>query len=464
MKNIFYSIYAAAFVGICLVPAVLTPFMKSDETAEKRNLSEFPAFTKEDGGFNTEFFSEFETWFSEHFAFRQNLVNADGRLRSAVLASSPDSDVIVGKDGWLFYGETTGDFLRTNVMNSREINSIVHNLRLISEYCTGQGAEFLFFSAPNKNTLYPEYMPYNYVPADGESNYEKLAAELAGDEFYFNMKETLLGIEFSEPMYHKTDTHWNNFGAYAAHVSLMERLGRASCPIDSSGWYVSNDRLGDLAAMIYPAEKAKDTQFHNRYEFRYQYTSRFRGLDDISITTSNPDGQGHLIMFRDSYGEAILPYMAEVFGNAEFSRAVPYNLKNVSSDNTVIIEIVERNLVDLKKYAPVMPAPVREIPEITAESGSFSMIAESEEINGFSHIWGKVPEECITGDSCCIYVESGGIVYEAFNCFEEKLLGETDKGYGNGFSLYLPSGSAADRVIVENDDGKIFCSQYLIYE
>ena len=47
MKKIFYRIYAAAFIGICLVPAVFTPFMKSDETAEKRNLSEFPVFTDE---------------------------------------------------------------------------------------------------------------------------------------------------------------------------------------------------------------------------------------------------------------------------------------------------------------------------------------------------------------------------------------------------------------------------------
>ncbi|MDE5764940.1 MAG: hypothetical protein K2I00_08250 [Ruminococcus sp.] len=459
MKKIFYRIYTASFIGICLIPAVLTPFMQSDETAEKRNLSEFPKFTDEDGGLNTEFFSGFETWFSEHFAFRQNLVNANGRLRSEILSSSPDSDVIVGKDGWLFYGETTGDYLRTNVMNRREINSIIHNLRLVSEYCSGKGVEFIFFSVPNKNTLYPEYMPYNYIPADRKSNYENLTAGLAGDKFYLDMKEALLGIDFSEPLYHKTDTHWNNFGAYAAHVSIMERIGKSSCPVESGGWYIRNDRLGDLASMIYPAEKAKDTQFHNEYEFGYQYTSRFRGLDDISITTSNQDRQGNLIMFRDSFGEAILPYMAEMFGTAEFSRAVPYNLRNVSEDDTVIIEIVERNLGNLKKYAPIMPAPVREFPETIAESGSFSMIAESEEINGFSHIWGKVPKECITGDNCRIYVESGGIVYEAFNCFEEKLLGEPDNGYGNGFSLYLPSGSEADRVIVGNDDDKIFCSQ-----
>ncbi|MDE7225776.1 MAG: hypothetical protein K2N49_02805, partial [Ruminococcus sp.] len=61
MKKIFYRIYTASFIGICLIPAVLTPFMQSDETAEKRNLSEFPKFTDEDGGLNTEFFSGFET-------------------------------------------------------------------------------------------------------------------------------------------------------------------------------------------------------------------------------------------------------------------------------------------------------------------------------------------------------------------------------------------------------------------
>lgn len=454
-KNNFYRIYTAAFLGICLVPAVCTPFIKNDASKEKRQLAEFPSVKTEEGKLNFEFFDEFESYFSEHFAFRQQLVTADGRLKSALTKTSADNDVIVGKDGWLYYGETINDFLRLDTLNNVEINNIANNLRIISDYCSVKNADFIFFAAPNKNTVYPENMPYNYVPSDNESNLEMLTAKLSGEDFYFDMKSALLGLESPTALYHKTDTHWNNFGAYAAHTMLMNKLDKGSCST-GNGWYIEYDRLGDLAAMLYPAEEAKDMQLHNDYEFKYEYTSRFRGLDDISITTSNPDSQGNLLMYRDSYGEAILPYMAEMFATAEFSRAVPYNLKNVSDGDSVIIELVERNLGNLLKSAPVMEAVPLGIADISAEKGdSTDAVIKTAESNGMTHIYGILPESFFEGESRRILVEADGTSYEAFTCFEDSILEEYEYSH-YGFSVYLPQGTNTDniRITVLNENGR----------
>lgn len=454
-KNNFYRIYTAVFMGICLVPAVLTPFMKSDASKEKRQLAEFPSVKTEEGKLNFEFFDEFESYFSEHFAFRQQLVTADGRLKSALAKTSADNDVIVGKDGWLYYGETINDFLRIDTLSETEINNIANNLRIIGDYCSVKNADFIFFAAPNKNTVYPENMPYNYVPSDNESNLERLTAKLSGTNFYFDMKSALLGLESPTALYHKTDTHWNNFGAYAAHTMLMNKLDKGSCGT-GNGWYIEYDRLGDLAAMLYPAEEAKDMQLHNDYEFKYEYTSRFRGLDDISITTSNPDSEGNLLMYRDSYGEAILPYMAEMFETAEFSRAVPYNLQNVSDGDSVIIELVERNLGNLLKSAPVMEAAPLGILDISAEMGdSTNAVIKTAESNGMTHIYGILPESFFEGESRRILVEAEGTSYEAFTCFEDSLLDEYEYS-PCGFSLYLPQGTNTDniRITVLNENGR----------
>ncbi len=454
-KNNFYRIYTAAFIGICLVPAVLTPFMKGDASKEKRQLAEFPSVKTEEGKLNFEFFDEFESYFSEHFAFRQQLVTTDGRLKSALTKTSADNDVIVGKDGWLYYGETINDFLRIDTLSETEINNIANNLRIIGDYCDSKDADFIFFAAPNKNTIYPENMPYNYVPSDNESNLERLTAKLSGENFYFDMKSALLGLESPTALYHKTDTHWNNFGAYAAHTMLMNKLNKGSCGT-GNGWYIEYDRLGDLAAMLYPAEEAKDMQLHNAYEFKYEYTSRFRGLDDISITTSNPDSQGNLLMYRDSYGEAILPYMAEMFATAEFSRAVPYNLQKVSEGDSVIIELVERNLCNLLKSAPVMDAVPLGIADIYAEKGdSTDAVIKTAESNGMMHIYGILPESFFEGESQRILVEAEGTLYEAFTCFEDSLLDEYEYT-PCGFSLYLPQGTNTDniRITVLNENGR----------
>lgn len=457
MKKIFYRIYTAAFLGICLAPAVLTPFMKSDGSKEKRELGELPSVKTEDGKLNFSFFSEFETWFSEHFAFRQQLVNADGRLRSVVFGTSSNSDVIVGKDGWLFYGETADDFLHINCLDSMAIGNIAHNLRIMEKYCEDAGAEFVFFSAPNKNSLYPEYMPFNYIPSENTGNYQALTAALSGEDFYLDMKEALLGLNSATPLYHKTDTHWNNFGAYAGHSFIMTKLGRESCPV-SGDWYIENDRLGDLAAMLYPAEKAKDAQLHNDYAFTYQYTSRFQALDDLNITTYCENGSGDLLMYRDSYGEAILPYMAECFNTAEFSRSEAYDLSGVGEGDTVIVEIVERNLDRLQKYAPVMAAPEADISDIAAEKCVESTELYTRAHKSFTHLFGVIPEEAAEGEEHRIYAVIGGKAYEAFNCFEDRLLGCEGESSFLGFSMYIPTEKINGdiKLVVENTGGRAF--------
>ena len=143
-------------------------------------------------------------------------------------------------------------------------------------------------------------------------------------------------------------------------------------------------------------------------------------------------------MFRDSYGEAILPYMAECFGSAEFSRFVPYELYTVSG-GSVIIEIVERNLGDLQKYAPIMPAPEAELNNISTVSYTGDhIIAETETNGGMIHIFGELPPEFFSGEFTEIYISCGGQTFKAFNCFEDKLLDREDEISDRGFSLYLP--------------------------
>lgn len=454
-KNLLYRIYAAAFVGICLVPAALTPFKKTDSTKEKRQLAEAPKI-KKDGKLNFDYFDEFEKYFSEHFAFRQELVNADGRLKSTVFGTSPNKDVIVGKDGWLYYGATVNDFLNINMLSQRGINNILSNIELMNDYCSQHGADFLFMIAPNKNSVYPEYMPFNYVSSDNKDNYERLAESLKDKDYWCDMKETILNTDSSMPLYHKTDTHWNNMGAYAGHVKLMEMLGHKFCPAGTR-WFTRDDRLGDLAAMIYPAEDAKDTQVYNDYEFTYNYRGRFKGLDDITINTICETGEDTLLMWRDSYGEAILPYMAESYASAEFSRSVPYRMDNINGGD-VILEIVERNIGNLQKYAPVMEAPETETPAATALYSGDSYSFRSEQFGELTHLFGELPDKCFESDKVSIVVTVGDKSYKAFNCFEDQKLDRSGESSDNGFSIYIPSAAYTEgsnvTVSVINDNGR----------
>ena len=66
-------------------------------------------------------------------------------------------------------------------------------------------------------------------------------------------------------------------------------------------------------------------------------------------------------MFRDSFGNLLHTFLADAYGQAAFSRAMPYtmSLLDQTGADTVLIEIVERNLDWWATQAPIFPAPER---------------------------------------------------------------------------------------------------------
>ena len=441
-KNTLYRIYSGAFIGLCLVPTVFMPFVKGDESKENRALAELPKLKTAEGGFNIHILSDLGDYYSEHFAFRQQLVTADGRIKTALTATSPNTDVIDGTDGWLYYGPTADDYLNINTLNARQVSGICHDLRLVNDYCEQNGKRFLFFSAPNKNSLYPENMPRNYVPADAPDNYELISAGLADDSFYLDMRAALADTVSSIPLYHATDTHWNNLGAYAGHCAVMGVLGRDACPADN--WTLEpNGRLGDLAAMIYPSEGAKDTQVNSDYEFTYEYQGRFKALDDVTIDTVCEGGEGSLLMYRDSFGEAILPYMAEMFASAEFSRITPYRFDEamLQKGDTIIVELVERNLPRLASTAPLMPAPTvgEDTAFFTPSVCNGEVSAYIGQNGSYTLVTGALPDSFFSGDDASVYLTVNGTTYEAFRASEFS-------DCGNGFTAYIPADTEFDSI------------------
>ena len=353
-KKILYTAYALLFLIICAVPAVLMPFIKSEDTKENRKLSQFPEIKKEDGSLNTEWAKEFDTYFSEHFAFRSDLVNAHNTMLDTVFGSSGEDDVIIGKEGWLYYSYTVDDFMGTNKMTDTEIEDIAKKLKKMQDYAEKNGSKLIFAGVPNKNTVYPEFMPYNYMERTEISDLERLERVLEKEGVNYCSLENVLKEQKpadSDLLYHKEDTHWNNYGAYTAYNALFDMAGIEKIDIQKSG--VSDTWEGDLRKMLFPDSDKKDQQINYYFTPTYNYVGRFRGLDDMQIRTAG-NGKGSVLMFRDSFGEAILPFIAESCETAVFSRAVPYKLNMLEQEHfdTVILEIVERNLKNLPEQIP----------------------------------------------------------------------------------------------------------------
>ena len=408
------------------------------ESAENRVLTAFPSLRTEDGAWNKSYTFELEAWFSEHFAMRSELVTAYGKLSRGAFGVSSAQDVILGKDGWLYYTPSVSDVTGIRTLDDNEIAHCVRSLQLMDEYAAAHGAEFVLAVAPNKGSIYPEYLPARYLQTGQPNNLDALMEALAGSGIAVcDWRGALRSQADDRLLYHKLDTHWNNDGAMLGYQTLMQTLSLDDRGFAAAARTETQDWTGDLWKMLSPTQENPDA--NSTYDIPQTWNSvgRMRSVDDVTINTTCADGEGSLLMFRDSFARALLPMLSQRFAAVTYSRAeaVPLDLLETNPADTVVYERVERELSDLLIHAPQMPAPQREIMR-TPDAPGGGVTVKTAESGQYLRIYGLFDEKY--ADAERVYVTAGGACYEAFPVCEQELLGLEDH-CANGFSLLIPA-------------------------
>ena len=351
-----YIAYIALIIIALMVPFVGMSFWMTTETTENKEMSRWPQLI-EDGNYNTDYLEEAGTYFEEHMAFRLQMLTANSAIWGKIFHTSTTDQVIVGEDDWLYYGGTANDYTGRDLLSDRELYNIVYNLSLVQEFMEKNGSQFLLAVVPNKNTLYGDHMPYYYQPGT-DSNLDRLNKLLEQNNIHFiDLKEAFQNEE--EVLYFKRDSHWNNKGAVLAYNEILDYLGKDHETYLNVPYEVRTDHVGDIDEILYPLAAEKEEDFYYEKDWEYQYVNDVTDNMEAWIETVNAQKEGSLLMYRDSFGESILPFLAEEYGNAYFSRLVPYNFGNIIQyhPDVVIIERVERNISALATEIPIMEAP-----------------------------------------------------------------------------------------------------------
>ena len=448
-------IYCILFFAICLCPSLGMLVTKQETSSENRQLSEFPSPKTEEGKINVEWLSQAGDYFQEHFAFRNELVTGNALLHGRLLETSTADGVIQGKNGWLYYKDSLDDYLGQDLLSDRSLFNIAHMLSMTQQALEEKGVNFLFTIAPNKNSLYGDNMPYyDKLKVSGRTNRENLEDWLKTEKVaYADLYQALM--EEDEVLYHARDSHWNNKGAALAADVLMDALGKDHDSYEGESYTVRRDYTGDLDTMLYPLASTADDEIYYDKETTYATVEEIQSNFDPRITTVNPVKEGSLVMYRDSFGNALLPYMADAYANAYFSRGIPYQLMDVEthSADTVIIERAERFLPEMSQFPPMLTAKEISLTENEELQGSDGAVDVKIKPQGMTaQLSGRIKEGLLDTDSR-IYLKVNGSVYEAFP-MDVKVEENLDD---NGFCLYLPSELvAADgnevEILIEKDN------------
>lgn len=469
-------IFVAFVIGALLIPFVGMRWAPNDSTQENRELAEMPQLYSDDG-FNASYLSDLGEYFADHFAYRENLVDADARLFSAVFGISTADNVVLGTDGWLYYAGTLADYQNKAPLRERQARSIAHNLRMLQDWCSAQGSDFVFTVAPDKNSLYGQNMPY-YYPEEANDDMELLRTWL--DEYgvqYVDMRSVLEDAE--DVQYFLRDSHWSDKGALLGHDAIAKALGLKTAGITNADLIEREDYIGDLNRMLYPisaipeadwyAEGVNDGSGATATLRSGKYWRYVEGVDpnDARVVTepteTNPYGSvaqanGSLLMFRDSFAIGLLPFFACEVESATFDKMVPYNglqlLEN--SYDAVVVERAQRHVADLADEAFIMPCPVMgEDLVVRSDSGGESVpVTCNVSIEGsLVMIEGTVFDEALgVDDDIFIRItDTEGMTrtYEAFLCTND----ESDNGYAVyvGKDLWLDKDAKIEVLIGSSD-------------
>lgn len=440
MKKSFKVIFIIVFFMICAYPLYGMLWYEEHEVTENKVLAAFPEFVDENGDWNINYMSELGDYFSDHFAGRQEFITANALVNGKIFKSSSEDIVVVGKDGWLYYKDSLGDYQGTKRMTQRGLNNIVTSLSLIQEYVEDLGKEFLFVVAPNKNSLYSQNMPYYYPIREKNNTLECLEPMMLEENIaYVDVKTMFLNAEGI--YYHLGDSHWDNRGAIMVQNKLLDTLGKDYVSMFDYEPVIQTDFEGDLDKIFYPLARHQEIEWDYSKYFTFIYSDGNPDTTQPHIETTNTAKEGALVMVRDSFGNSLVPFMAEEFGEAYFTKVVPYRVDEMEKRDAdvYIIEIVERNLDQFQRKAPVIPAPERNVNEpytveITAKTSV--MVTNYDVYYKFSGML----DEAMVDDYSPVYLkltdsQGSNHFYEMTPANEQDLL-EVTSDYG--YAGYIP--------------------------
>jgi alginate O-acetyltransferase complex protein AlgJ len=295
----------------------------------------------------------YQTYFSEHFSLRNQYVVLHNEILFRFLGSNVYRNVLTGKEGWLYL--TDEDNLRyfqcDQPFTPGELDTLVEHVKEMHEFSEENGIEFVFLIAPDKESVYPEFLPDGITTTGKSCRMDQVmeALQKSGLET-LDLRKTLSTNKSSSQLYYKTDTHWNDTGAFLAYRTVLSEFKKVfpSLQVWSSADFtpVNRSRVGDLSKLI-PLFHPISEETVILEPIRDRKAVIAQGIDNKTILSetgvnSYPDG----VVFRDSFFMGLLPFFAENFNHALYRWSFDFDKDLILSEkpDIVVYEIAERYL------------------------------------------------------------------------------------------------------------------------
>ena len=367
-----------ALLVICFLLVIALPLAANlagrdgaDPVAENRELAPFPQVEATWASLST-LGSRFGAWFDDHFGFRARLVRWYGESRLFGLGVSPSTAVVKGSDGWFFYADDEGmtDYAEERPLTAAEIANWRAAVVAARDWLRARGVAYVFVIAPDKHAIYPEDVPTSIRRVGSVSRMDQLFAALnEAGVATVDPRPALTAAKAHERVYQRTDTHWNERGAFAAYRQIIDGV-RRQVPAVPPAWSrddfasTSVERQGmDLAGMMGLTRALREVDL----TLTPTRTRQMRVIEPSATAPTAAEGRlvteipgsalPRAVVFRDSFFSAVVPFTSEHFSRAVYLWQNDFDAEAVVHEHpdVVIQEIVGRHLYNFIPSPELVP-------------------------------------------------------------------------------------------------------------
>jgi alginate O-acetyltransferase complex protein AlgJ len=319
-------------------------------------------------------FRRISDWFNDRIGLRYYFVQLGSDLNVRLLHLSINRAVTIGRDDWLFYTDDE-DRPAVSMVDVRghlrlalpQVQQIDDHLRSVSATFAACGKSAFVVIAPNKQSIYSEYLAAetSAITTRLDDLLQKLGPEAKA--MIIDPRPRLRSVKSAHPfpLYLKTDTHWNDLGAFYVYQTIIEALARTrSIPHPE---YASFDQYdidvqpfqgGDLAVrMLFSPWSFPDELviLHPKPTLPAVSVSV---VDDIHSIYRNPKGKGRIVLSGDSFSPRLAAFLAEHFEEVNHYNYTLSAFEDLAFNgvqvadaaaDVAIVEVAERHLPILLK-------------------------------------------------------------------------------------------------------------------
>lgn len=338
MKNVKEIVVVVIFMFILILPAAesVLHFLPEREVDENRALKLMPEFNISS---LDPFPAAFDDYYSDNFDLRNQFVWFNSKLKFNLFDIPPvRSKAFMGNNGWmynikdqmdLYYGKTIAD--------SVELPTYYDIFNYRKNFLDSIGCKYYVVVVPTKTSVYPEFIPL----AKRKDVEQTLTDQIV------NLVDTISGITVIDlrttlnkaknhdfPLYHKTDTHWNDYGSYFAYKEIMNVLAvdfpeLVPNSISQYSFETVKSKGMGLTNMMGIIDEVYEYKIVGKPDFvpisnkgkksNYEVVKGFPYVSEYEIVyTTENDSLPSMLLVRDSFGKALIPYLSEHFSKSVY--------------------------------------------------------------------------------------------------------------------------------------------------